>query len=175
MCRLQLCGSMLLVSIVREFRCAVISGCFTNLLLGPVSPLRSGVLRTQKLRTSLMEAQGYQRFPLSKPGVGILPLAYSFLSFFSGPVYITFSKNFSKQGPKGRAGTSDVSHLSGIAGLPFDSTFSICTLLLFWLVLLLLLSSPFLCFWPVLMPTFRKSLFSFFFLLERGLMVWPLF
>ena len=32
---------------------------------------RSGVLLMQKLRTPLVEAKGYQRFPLFKPGVGI--------------------------------------------------------------------------------------------------------
>ena len=34
-------------------------------------PPRKGVLRTQTLRTLWWGAQGYQRFPLSKPGVGI--------------------------------------------------------------------------------------------------------
>ena len=32
---------------------------------------RSGVLRMQKLRTPLVRAKGYRRFPLFKPGVGI--------------------------------------------------------------------------------------------------------
>ena len=32
---------------------------------------RSGVLRMQELRTPLVGAEGYQRFPLIKPGVGI--------------------------------------------------------------------------------------------------------
>ena len=34
--------------------------------------LPSLVLRTQELRTPLVGAQGYQRFPLAKPGVGII-------------------------------------------------------------------------------------------------------
>ena len=37
----------------------------------PVVCTRSGVLRTQKLRTPLVGAKGYQRFPLFKLGVGI--------------------------------------------------------------------------------------------------------
>ena len=41
------------------------------LLTPPDTCNRSGVLRMQKLRTPLVGAQGYQRFPLFKPGVGI--------------------------------------------------------------------------------------------------------
>ena len=50
--------------------------------------------------------------------------------------------------PEERLGSSDVSPLSGISGLSFDSTF-LSALLLFCLVLLLILSSHFLCFGPV--------------------------
>ena len=35
-----------------------------------LSPPRDGVPRMQKLRTPLVAAQGYQRFPLSRPVVG---------------------------------------------------------------------------------------------------------
>ena len=37
----------------------------------PTSLPTVGVLRVQKLKAPLVEAQGYQRFPLSKPVVGL--------------------------------------------------------------------------------------------------------
>ena len=49
------------------------SGPFICMILSNISlESRSGVLRTQKLPLPpLVGAQGYQRFPLSRPGVGI--------------------------------------------------------------------------------------------------------
>ena len=61
---------------------------------------------------------------------------------------------FGGLGPEGRLGTSDVSPLSGIPGLRFDSTF-LSAVLFICLDLLLLLSSPFFCFRPILLPTFH--------------------
>ena len=46
--------------------------------------------------------------------------------------------------PEGKPGMSDVSSLSGISGLSFDSTL-LSPLLFFWLVLLLFLSYPIFC------------------------------
>ena len=50
---------------------------------------------------------------------------------------------------------------------------SISELLLFYLVLLLILSSPCFCFWPSLLPTFQKCLN--YFSRYKGLFVLPLF
>ena len=40
-------------------------------MVGWLVGIRSGVLRMQKVRTPLVGAKGYQKFPLFKPGVGI--------------------------------------------------------------------------------------------------------
>ena len=56
--------------------------------------------------------------------------------------------------------------------LSFDSTF-LSGLLLVCLDLLLILSSPFFCFWSSFLPTFQKFLYTHF--LEIGLFVLPLF
>ena len=53
--------------------------------------------------------------------------------------------------PEGRPGSSDISALTGISGLSFDSIFP-SALLLFCLVLFLLLSSPFLAQSPDYFP-----------------------
>ena len=83
-------------------------------------------------------------------------------------ILIIASDNFR---PEGRPGSSDASPLSRISGVSFDSIF-LSTPLLFCLVLLLILSSC-VCFWPSLLPTFQKFLSTFF--PEIGLFVWPLF
>ena len=66
--------------------------------------------------------------------------------------------------PKGRPGSSDVSPLSAISGLSFDSTF-LSAALLFCQVLLLILSSPF--------SYFPEMSLNFF--LEIGFFVFALF
>ena len=105
----------------------------------------SGALRVQKLRSTLVRAQGY----LFNPGVGILPgnLAYYFP--LSGPVYFTFSKTSPNKAP--HCLQSHGCHLIPPA------------LLLCCLVLLLLLSSPFSTFGPVscLLSRKKSSLYTF--------------
>ena len=78
---------------------------------------------------------------------------------------------------EGRPSSSDVSCLSGISGLSVDSMF-LSALSLFCLVLLLILSSPFFCFWPcsllqLPMPSTEISLNLFS--PEIGFLVLPLF
>ena len=57
----------------------------------------SGVLRMQKLRSHLLGAQGYQRFPLFNPGVGILKASLLLPPFW----FSLLHANLPKQGPKG--------------------------------------------------------------------------
>ena len=77
--------------------------------------------------------------------------------------------------PEGRPDSSDVSPLSGISGLFFDSIFLILSApLLFFLVLLLILPSPCFCFWPSL-RLLSRNFFKLFLLLEIGFLVLPLF
>ena len=64
-------------------------------------------------------------------------------------------------GPEGRPGMSDVSPLSGISGLSFDSTL-LSSLLFFCLVLLLFLSYLFSACWSILLNFFQKILPIFF-------------
>ena len=59
--------------------------------------------------------------------------------------------------PEGRPGMSDVSPLSGISGLSFDSTL-LSSLLFFCLILLPLLSYLLSACWPILLNFFQKIL-----------------
>ena len=77
-----------------------------GVLLPPsVDTSRIGVLRTQKLRTPLVGAHGYQMFPLVEPGVGIEPILnnmllpghLSLLKSASRFILIHFPPNLSKQ------------------------------------------------------------------------------
>ena len=74
--------------------------------------------------------------------------------------------------PEGRPGMSDVSPLSGISGLSFDSTL-LYPLLFFCLVLLLFLSGLFLPAGPFF-RTFSRKFFSIF-RYEISFFVWLLF
>ena len=75
--------------------------------------------------------------------------------------------------PEGRQGMFDVSPLSGISGLSFDSTL-LSPLLFFCLVLLLFLSYLFSACWSTLLNFFQR-IFPIFFCLEIGFFVWLLF
>ena len=48
------------------------------------------VLQTQKLRTPLVGAQGYQRFPLFEPGVRIQPWLHNMLCLLLGSLAYSF-------------------------------------------------------------------------------------
>ena len=74
------------------------------------------------------------------------------------------------QTPKGRPASFDVSSLSGISGLSFDSVFLSAVLL--FCVVLLLLSFPFSAFGPVSCLLSRKCFKLFFF--EIGFFVLPM-
>ena len=65
--------------------------------------------------------------------------------------------------PEGRPDSSDVSPLSGISGLSFDSIFLSAPLSLCPVQLLIQLSSPCCCFWPSLLPTFHMVYLTFVF------------
>ena len=90
-------------------------------------------------------------------------------------IYLQCQKRVSyycSEHPKGRPGMSDVSPLSGISGLSFDSTL-LSPLLFFCLVLL-----PFLSFsasWPFLLNFFQKILQYFLFRDSFFVVVWLLF
>ena len=77
-------------------------------------------------------------------------------------------------GPERRPDNYDVSTLSGVSGLSFDSIF-LFALSLFCLVLFAPSVFDFFCFWPSLLPTFQKCLYVYkrvFSSLETGFVLY---
>ena len=123
-----------------------------------------GVPRTQKLRSPWWEPKCCQRIPLSETRVGQSIALHAALADRTSTCLVSaFPIHSNFIWPEGRPGSSDVSPLSGISGMSFDSVF-LSALLLFCLALFLNLSTLFFCcIWPSLLLIPSEKFFTLFF------------